>query len=172
MSINHRICKSFELLHFTADKNGDENYPLSIRRPCHRSISKSSWHVSSTRLCRHNTLMLIFLATGSSGRRNVSLCYLLINHLQIFSSQRSEDRKRRWRRQYESLQDARALQNGHNIRMGTWRRKSTSWWRRRIGTEYERGIWPWVEFSYAGNILVIIILTTRLQNKTKGDVVV
>ncbi|KIM79102.1 hypothetical protein PILCRDRAFT_567574 [Piloderma croceum F 1598] len=31
-----------------------------------------------------------------------------------FFSQRTEDRKRRWRRQYESLQDARALQNGHH----------------------------------------------------------
>ena len=40
--------KVFELFHFTANDNGNENSSLSIRRPRHRSISKSGRNVSST----------------------------------------------------------------------------------------------------------------------------
>jgi hypothetical protein len=40
--------KVFELFHFTANGNGNENSSLSIRRPRHRSISKSGRNVSST----------------------------------------------------------------------------------------------------------------------------
>jgi len=70
--------------------------------------------------------MADLLATGSSGRR----MYLFVLSADISSadsfSQRSEDRKRRWRRQYESLQDARALQNGHHNPDGDLKKEMTS----------------------------------------------
>ena len=114
--VNHmrNVLEFSEAPQSSADENGDKGSPLSIRRSCHRSISKSSWHVSSARLCRRNVFITNFLDHRIIESVQIHLStYFLPDHASCsFFSQRSEDRKRRWRHRYEALKDARALKNG------------------------------------------------------------